>query len=153
MVARLVHSMKGSPGCFQIISDLSWPQGHSVNDFTSSEQYSLIYMSIDKVVQMIQPHSPGILLSKLDFANAFYHIVVQPSQWRWLVYSRYHVNANNETMNEYYLSIVLPFGLHSSPARCHRLNMFYKSSSSKEVLQSVNTIWVITSPWYHSTNM
>ena len=111
-----VFEKKRSPGRFRIINDLSWPPGLSVNDFISSEQFSLTYISVDDVVQRIQRHGPGTLLSKLDLADAFHHVVVHPSQWRWLASSWFSSDANNRKVKEYYISTVLPFGLRSAPS-------------------------------------
>lgn len=55
-------------------------------------------------------------MSKLDFADAFHHILVQPDQWILLGSSFERKDNSGDPITEIFLSTVLPFGLHSSPA-------------------------------------
>ena len=107
---------KRAPGKYRIVHDLSWPPGASINDFISPDKYSVSYMSVDDVVKKVQNYGPGTLLSKLDLADAFHHIMVRPEQWKLLASSIVSHDANNNPIRQIYFSTVLPFGLRSSPA-------------------------------------
>ena len=97
-------------GKVRCIHDLSWPPGLSVNDYISSEEYTLQYMSMDDLTYRIKHYGPGTLIGKLDLAEAFKHILVRPEDWDLLgsVYTEYG-------QKKYYVDLVLPFGLRSSP--------------------------------------
>ena len=107
---------KRAIGKYRIVHDLSWPPGSSVNDFIPADKYSVSYMSVDDVVKKVQDYGLGTLLSKLDLADAFHHIVVRPDQWKLLGSSVVSHDANNNPIRQIYFSTVLPFGLRSSPA-------------------------------------
>ena len=99
-------------GKMRLIHDLSWPPGESVNDHISPEDYSLHYMSMDDLVQRITSYGPGTLLSKLDIADAFKHILVRSCDWDLLGSIYYDTETRHK---QYYVDLVLPFGLRSSP--------------------------------------
>ena len=95
----------------RVIHDLSWPPGLSVNDHISSELFSLQYMSVDDVANIIKDIGRGALLAKLDLSDAFHHILVRPEDWE-LLGSTW---KDKTGLTQYYVSAVLPFGLRSSP--------------------------------------
>ena len=99
-------------GKMRLILDLSWPPGESVNDHISPEDYFLHYMSMDDLVQRITSYGPGTLLSKLDIAVAFKHILVRSCDWDLLGSIYYDTETRHK---QYYVDLVLPFGLRSSP--------------------------------------
>ena len=70
------------------------------------------YMSIDDAVHCIKQMGHHTLLAKLDLADAFHHIMVQPIAWELLGSSYRH---NRSDPPQYFMSTVLPFGLRSSP--------------------------------------
>jgi len=95
----------------RVIHDLSWPPGSSVNDHISAELFSLQYMSVDDVANVIKDIGRGALLAKLDLSDAFHHILVWPEDWE-LLGSTWQ---DNNGLTQFYVSAVLPFGLRSSP--------------------------------------
>ena len=99
-------------GKIRLIHDLSWPPGESVNDHISPEEYSLQYMSMDDLVQRITSYGTGTLLGKLDIADAFKHILVRSRDWDLLGSTYYNLETHQK---QYYVDLVLPFGLRSSP--------------------------------------
>lgn len=134
----------GSPmGAFQkrssskvrVIHDLSWPPGESVNDFISSEDYAVEYMSVDDVVKSVKRYGPETLLAKLDLADAFHHVLVHPDDWELLGSSYDEQDIDGNIHTQYYVSAVLPFGLRSSPklftdiAHAMKLIMIYRGTT------------------------
>ena len=101
-----IGSVPKKNGKLRIIHHLSAPEGTSVNDFISRDDFSLSYITIDDAVKAIMEYGVGALLTKLDIRNAFRLIPVRPEDrpllgicWEGL----------------YYFESVLPFGLRSSP--------------------------------------
>ena len=99
-----------------IIHDLSWPPRDSVNDHIDPDLYHCIYASFDQAVSLVKKHGVGVLMAKLDLADAFKHIMVQPDDWPLLCSSCNTVQADGSVLRQYYVDLFLPFGLHSSPA-------------------------------------
>ena len=93
-------------GKLRLIHHLSAPEGSSVNDGISKEDFSLQYVRLDAAISAIMRHGSGALLVKVDIKNAFRLCPVRPADWpllgiRW--------------KDQYYFDKVLPFGLRSSP--------------------------------------
>ena len=112
---------KRSPDKVRVIHDLSWAPGRSVNDHIPDDECSVQYISVDTAVDMVRKYGPGTLLAKIDLEDAFKHIVVRPEDWHLLGSSWQYRDANNKLHKDYYVDVVLPFGLRSSP---QRFNMF-----------------------------
>ena len=51
--------------------DLSHPAGCSVNDGITKDLFSLIYISVDTVIEQIMALERGTLLAKIDIKSAF----------------------------------------------------------------------------------
>lgn len=90
----------------RIIHDLSYPPGQSVNDGIDSDEYTLSYITLDRVAEIVDSFPEPCYLSKIDLANAFTHVIVHPNDWNKLGFS---------WDGRYYISTCLPFGLRSSP--------------------------------------
>ena len=99
-----------------IIHDLSWPPGDSVNDHIDPDLYRCVYASFDQAVSLVKKHGVGTLMAKLDLADAFKHILVQPEDWPLLCSSWDTVKEDGSVLRQYYVDLFLPFGLCSSPA-------------------------------------
>ena len=52
--------------------------GDSVNDHINPDLYHCVYASFDQAVSLVKKHGVGILMAKLDLADAFKHILVHP---------------------------------------------------------------------------
>ncbi len=93
-------------GKWRIITDLSFPDGCSVNDGISPQLCSLQYTSIDKIAAAALALGRGTLLAKIDIKAAYRLIPVHPSD-RPLLGIKW---------NGYiYIDTKLPFGLRSAP--------------------------------------
>ena len=97
---------KHKPGKWQLIADLSTPEGHSVNDFICKELCSLSYISVDDVARAVLHLGKGSLLAKADIEEAYRMIPVHPED-------RLLLGVIWE--GQLYLDKVLPFGLRSAP--------------------------------------
>eukprot|EP00731_Ephydatia_muelleri_P001726 Em0001g1726a len=95
-------------GKLRVILHLSAPEGHSVNDFISREEFTLHYSTIHHVVALLGRLNRGALMATLlDLQAAFRMVPVLASKWELLgMYWR----------DKYYVESCLPFGLHSAPS-------------------------------------
>ena len=97
---------KSKPGHWRLITDLSSPHGHSVNDGIDKELCSLSYTSIDDVVNCILVLGRGSLMAKMDIKQAYRNIPVHPENQPLL---------GVKWTGEYLIDKALPFGLRSAP--------------------------------------
>ena len=97
---------RGQPGKWRLITDLSSPKGHSVNDGIDPSLTSLHYASIDDAVAIIQRLGPGSWLAKLDLKAAYRNVPVHPDDQHLLA------TCWNNCI---YIDKSLPFGLRSAP--------------------------------------
>ena len=95
-----------TPGKWRLITDLSHPEGTSVNDAIRSELCSLQYTSVERVARAAQSLGVGALLAKLDIKSAYRLVPVHP-QYRDLLAV--------EWRGQYYVDGALPFALRSAP--------------------------------------
>ena len=90
--ASLVHShFKGSqeytstglgyPQKWRTITELSFPEGDSVNDVILSQLCSLLYITVDEVVAVAAALGQGSLMAK---TSAYRLIPVRPQDRLWL---------------------------------------------------------------------
>ena len=102
-----IGAVEKDDGSARIVMDLSRPQGNSINEWISKDEFSVLYSKFDDAVKMVVDMGPGCFMSKLDVKHAFRLIPVHSSQWHLLCY---------QFQGFYYVDLVLPFGLRSSPA-------------------------------------
>ena len=102
-----IGAVEKSDSTCRLVVDLSQPTGHSINEFIPKEPFSVKYSKFDDAVRMVLEKGRGCYMSKLDIKHAFRIIPVHPSQWHLLCY---HFEGR------WYVDLVLPFGLRSSPA-------------------------------------
>ena len=105
---------KRSVNKYRVIHDLSWPPGHSVNDFIT-EDCSLEYINMDTIAKLVKQSGTGSLLAKLDLEDAYKHILVRPQDWDLLGSTWLETDKNGVGHIVYYVDTVLPFGLRSAP--------------------------------------
>ena len=91
---------------WQLILDLSHPEGSSVNDGIDPSLCSLQYTSVDDITTQILTTGRGTLMAKIDIKNAYRNIPVHPSDRHLL---------GMEWQNQLYVGGALPFGLRSVP--------------------------------------
>ena len=119
----------------RVIHDLSWPPGSSVNDGIQDENCHVQYMTVDDVVHQLHSLGRGALVAKLDLKDAFHHICVRPEDWELLGSSFETTDLQGNSTVQYFVSMVLPFGLRSSPkqfsefAKANKLIMLYNGAS------------------------
>ena len=97
---------KGQPGKWRLIVDSSSPQGSSVNDGISSDEFSMHYIKLDQIISMIAKHGPGALMAKFDVEAAYRNIAVHPED-RYLLGMKWR--------SQFFVDLALPFGLRSAP--------------------------------------
>ena len=94
------------PGKWRIITDLSFPEGQSVNDSIDPECCSMSYITVDRIARAALKLGRGTMLAKIDIKSAYRLIPVHPTDriWQGMVWED-HV----------YVDGMLPFGLSSAP--------------------------------------
>ena len=97
---------KNQQGKWRLITDLSSPQGHSVNDGIDPALCSLSYTSVDDAAAEILAMGRGTLLAKLDIKNAYRIVPVHPEDRPLL---------GTKWQDKIFIDAVLPFGLRSAP--------------------------------------
>ena len=94
------------PGKWRLIVDLSFPEGHSVNDGIAPTICSIKYASVDDAVNIIQALGRNTLMAKLDLKSAYRMVPVHPED-QWLLGMSWN--------NQLFVDTRLPFGLRSAP--------------------------------------
>ena len=106
-VSRFGVILKGhNTGKWRLITDLSSPSGHSVNDGIDPDMCSLKYTMVDEVAVLVAWTGRGALLAKVDIESANRLIPVHP-QDRHLLAVKWE--------DQVYVDPMLPFGLRSAP--------------------------------------
>ena len=93
-------------GKWRLITDLSFPPRHSVNDGIDPTLCSLLYSTVDEVAGLVARFGPGSLLAKIDIESAYRLIPVHPHD-RPLLGMQWEGSLYDDPM--------LPFGLRSAP--------------------------------------
>ena len=93
-------------GKWRLITDLSYPEHHSVNDGIDPNLCSLRYMSVDTVADIVVRLGRGALLAKIDIEVAYRLIPVHPHD---------RVLQAVQWEGKIYADPMLPFGLRSAP--------------------------------------
>ena len=91
---------------WRLITDLSFPDGGSVNDGVSPELCSFQYTSVDRVARAAHRLGPGALLAKADIKAAYRLVPVHPEDRPLL---------GMQWQGQYFIDARLPFGLRSAP--------------------------------------
>ena len=97
---------RNTAGKWRLILDLSWLDGHSVNDGTDPDLCSLSYVSVDDAARTATRLDQGALLAKVDIKSAYRMVPVHPED-RLLLGMSWN--------GALYVNAALPFGLHSAP--------------------------------------
>ena len=92
-------------GSYRLVLDLSQPDGQSINDGISKEEFPTEYTHFDRATDMVRRLGRGCLLSKIDIKHAYRILPVRMEDWPLLVY---------QWEGQYYVDLVLPFGGPSS---------------------------------------
>ena len=86
--------------------DLSSPHGSSVNDGIDPDEFSMHYIHLDQIINMIAQLGPGALMAKFDAEAAYCNIAVHPDD-RYLLGMKWR--------GPFFVDLALPFGLRSVP--------------------------------------
>ena len=97
---------KYQPGKWRLITDLSYPEGQSVNDAIDPELCSMSYITVDQVATTALSLGVGSLIAKIDIKSAYRLIPVHLADRRWL---------GMRWDGKIYIDGMLPFGLRSAP--------------------------------------
>ena len=86
--------------------DLSSPNGSSVNDGISPDEFTTEYIHVDHIIRMVSQHGQGALMAKFDVEAAYRNIPIHPSD---------HFLLGMRWRGKYYVDLALPFSLRSAP--------------------------------------
>ncbi len=75
---------KHQPGKWRLITDLSYPEGKSVNDAIDKSLCSLSYVSVHDVANTAVALGEGSQIAKIDIKSAYRLVPVQPQDRIWL---------------------------------------------------------------------
>ena len=90
--------------------DLSSPGGTNDNEGINLVEFSLHYITLDQIVQLVSHVGKGAVMAKFDVAFACRNVPVHPC-YRYLLVMKWP--------NQYYVDLALPFGLRSAPFILH----------------------------------
>ena len=97
---------KHQPGKWRLITDLSFPEGLSVNDAIDPKLCTLSYITVDEVAKTAMALGQGALIAKIDIKSAYRLIPVCHYDRQWL---------GMKWRGLVYVDGMLPFGLRSAP--------------------------------------
>ena len=97
---------RGQPGKWCLIVDLSSPGGASVNDGIDLDEFTLHYIKLDQVIRVVSKLGVGALMAKFDVEAAYRNMPVHQS---------HRVLLGMKWRDQFYVDLVLPFGLCSAP--------------------------------------
>ena len=97
---------KSQPGKWRMITDLSSPEGKSVNDGIGREWCSLEYVTVEGVSRQVMELGRGALIVKADIRSAYRLVPIHPMD-RLLLGVQWE--------DQLYMDCQLPFGLRSAP--------------------------------------
>ena len=150
-INRLGVVPKGhTPGKWRLITDLSFPEGASVNDGIDSCFCSIHYTSVDETAKAAQSLGAGTLMAKLDVQAAYRLVPVHPDD---------HSLMGFQWRGALYIDGMLPFGLCSAPiiftAVADALEWIYQSppqmahTISSTARSSLKAMWWCSAPVGH----
>ena len=108
---------KSSSDKRQVIMDLSWPKGQSVNsgaelDKYLGTQFVLTYPSVDNITDQVLQLGRGCHIFKVDISRAFRHVPIDPGD----------LDLLGLHWGQYYIDFSLPFGLKHGSSIFQRLS-------------------------------
>ena len=69
---------KSQPGKWRLITDLSSPRYHSINDGITSDLCSIQYCKVDDAIQLLLTYEANALMCKVDLKSAYRVIPIHP---------------------------------------------------------------------------
>jgi len=118
----------------RVVVDLSFPQGASVNDGISKDDFlqqpmEMHYPSVESLAQMVREKGRGCLLYKRDLSRAYRQLYTCPSQWNLTAYT---------WRGSIYVDVVEVFGLRSAAYACQSTTAAVSFLMSKQGYSIVN---------------
>ena len=101
-------------GTRRLIMDLSQPNGFSINEGISKDEFTVIYTHFDAATDLVKHQGQHCNMSKIDIKHAFRLLPVKPSQW---------ILLGVTWLEQFFVNTHLPFSLRSSP--CIFNNFFF----------------------------
>ncbi len=83
-ISRFGIIPKVTPGKFCLIRDLSFPQGHSVNNLVPNAEAQVAYDSNPQAQNMLTKVGRGASIAKFDIERAYRPLFLHPSQRKFL---------------------------------------------------------------------
>ena len=93
-------------GKWRLITDLSYPPDHSVNNGIDSDLCSMSYTTVDDAALIVSHLGEGAMMTKVDIESAYRLVPVHPQDRPLLAMS---------WQGQVYIDLMLPFGLRSAP--------------------------------------
>ena len=128
-------------GKWRLITDLSYPPGHNVNDGIDPELCSLHYTSVDDMATVAAELGQGALMTKVDIEAAYRLVPVHPHDRPLL---------GMEWKGQIFADPMLPFGLRSAPkiftAIADALEWYLKSQGITHVFHYLDDFTIVGSP-------
>ncbi len=97
---------KYHPGKWRLITDLSYPEGHSINDAINPELCAMSYITVDQVAKTAVSLGKGALITKISIKSAYRLVPICGLDRKWL---------GMRWNDRLYVDSMLPFGLRSAP--------------------------------------
>ena len=97
---------------FQLMMDLSYPKGDSINDYIDPKECSIKFDNLDRAVQMVAQLGKGALMAKLDIKSAYCLCPVRKEDWELL---------GLQWEDKIFIDLCLAFGLCPAGNRFNRL--------------------------------
>ena len=82
------------------------PGGASVNNGIDPDEFTLHYITVDQVIRVVSKLGVGAVMAKFDDEAAYHNVPVHPS---------HRVLLAMKWSDQFYVDMVLPFGLRSTP--------------------------------------
>ena len=102
-------------GLWRLITHLSYPENKSVNSFIDPEECTVVYTSLDEVLQEIAKMGKGTLLAKMDIKSAFRLMIINPGDFDLLGF---------KFQGNYYIDKCLPMGCSKSCSLFEKFSTF-----------------------------
>ena len=67
-----------------MITDLSYPEGHSINDAINPELCTMSYITVDEVAKSAVGLGKGALIAKIDIKSAYRLVPIYGYDRKWL---------------------------------------------------------------------
>ena len=116
-------------GLWRLITHLSYPENKSVNSFIDPEECTVVYTSLDEVLQKIANMRKGTLLAKMDIKSAFRLMIINPGDFDLLGF---------KFQGNYYIDKCLPMGCSKSCSLFEKFSTFLQwALMEKTNLESV----------------